>query len=535
MQKVAKTATTLLIGCSIFTFSVSIKGTAARAEGEIFSTQPVVEELSVYSNKALKRRLQVDKRMAAHVLNKEYGGGTDVYATCNHAIPVHLILGRFQMFAAEQLPDEKVKEAPKKKSDLEKYQLSETRNKADQLIAGSAINNLKALDEFSAPAVPEGDGNLLDKFNQIDADLITAFDLALSNRLPQALALMQKTGAIPGNASAQVRLNNNLFCLYAMNGSLDNALSVLEKTLKAADVALNPGKYPLVYLNGALIYKAAGKLDLAASCLDKLPEESVKGRLAQHYYLTKSDLARARGDKEKATAMVAKLISLYPDNAQVLTMAGDQAMQRNDFKQALVYLKPAASLNRANPDGLIKLSQCQAKSGDLDAALKSATTAIQTFPASAEAHINMGHMHMDNKEFLGARLQFERALELKGSFAVKKAAFTPLIKVLDVMNEDKELLRLLNVWVKEFPQEPLCHYNLACALAAKKKSAEAINEYQKALELAPDYARAHYNLAILYIQQNKKDEARSELKKFMGCTLSAAEKEQGNKLMQTLI
>lgn len=528
-----KSATSALTGLLSLIISVG-HAPAAFCEGEIFATPTTTEELSVYSNKALKRRLQVDKRMSAHVLGKEYGGGTDVYATCNHAIPLHLILGRFQMFAAEQLPDSKVQEVPKKKSELEKYQLSETRNKADQLIAGSAANNLKALDEFSAPSVPEGEGSSLAKFNQIDADLITAFDLALSNRLPQALELMQKTGAVPGNASAQVRLNNNLFCLYAMNGSLDNALGVLARTLKAADVAQNPGKYPLVYLNAALIYRAAGQSDQAINCLDKLPEESVKGRLAQQYYLTKSEMLRARGDKEKATAMVAKLISLYPDNAQVLTMAGEQAMQRGDYKQALVYLKPAASLNRGTPDGLINLARCQAKLGDLDSALKTGTTAIQNFPTSAEAHINMGQLHMDNKEFLGARLQFERALELKAPFAVKKAAFTPLIKVLDIMNEDKELLRMLAVWAKEFSKEPLCHYNLACALAERKKSDEAIKEYQKAIELQPDYARAHYNLALIYIEQNKKTEAKDELKKFMGCRLSKAEKDQGAKLLQTL-
>jgi Flp pilus assembly protein TadD len=171
--------------------------------------------------------------------------------------------------------------------------------------------------------------------------------------------------------------------------------------------------------------------------------------------------------------------------------------------------------------------------GDLDEAIKTASLATRDYPQSPESHMALGKLHMDNKEFLGARLQFERALEVSNGFAEKKQVFLPLMKVLDIMNEDKDLLKYLLQWVKQYPQEPVCHYNRAFVLAEKKQVDEAIEEYTKAINLAPKYSKARYNLALLYVQKKKPLEAKAQLMRFIEDS-NGPEKEQAATLLKTL-
>ena len=63
-------------------------------------------------------------------------------------------------------------------------------------------------------------------------------------------------------------------------------------------------------------------------------------------------------------------------------------------------------------------------------------------------------------------------------------------------NEDYRTdMGLWQATVRDYPENPLAHYNLARLLAlAPGRAPEAIEEYRAALRLAPDLAEAHYNL-----------------------------------------
>jgi tetratricopeptide (TPR) repeat protein len=57
------------------------------------------------------------------------------------------------------------------------------------------------------------------------------------------------------------------------------------------------------------------------------------------------------------------------------------------------------------------------------------------------------------------------------------------------------------------PGNALAHYNLGIAFQQKGRVDEAITQYEEALHIKPDYAEAHYNLAILLRQEGRVDEA----------------------------
>ena len=485
---------------------------------------------AVYANRILKRRLQTDKRLAVNLLNKE-DGGADVYASLPfQSEQLHLLLGRYQAFGQVASPTS----GPKLKGSIDDKRLAQTRFQAEQMILGSATSDVKVLDEFSAPPVAEGEGALLSKINGPDCNLVQAFDLALAGRLAEAMA---KQSALEGSkekfsATAQARIENNRLCLLALSGNVAAAATAIKKASSTSPWLNSPAKYPINLLNQANILLANKDASSALAILEKL-DVPLSGRLALAHMRTRLAVYSQSGDKVRAQELANEMVKRYPTNPGALTTAGDLAMQNENYKQASVYLKQAASLNKATPDSLIKLAQSQAKMGDLDEAIKTASLATRDYPQSPESHMALGKLHMDNKEFLGARLQFERALEVSNGFAEKKQVFLPLMKVLDIMNEDKDLLKYLQQWVKQYPQEPVCHYNRAFVLAEKKQVDEAIEEYTKAINLAPKYSKARYNLALLYVQKKKPLEAKAQLMRFIEDS-SGPEKEQAATLLKTL-
>ena len=56
-------------------------------------------------------------------------------------------------------------------------------------------------------------------------------------------------------------------------------------------------------------------------------------------------------------------------------------------------------------------------------------------------------------------------------------------------------------------------YHLGLAFSQQKRADEAIAQFQKALEIQPDYAEARYNLGTILIQQKRLDEAIAQLQK----------------------
>jgi tetratricopeptide (TPR) repeat protein len=68
----------------------------------------------------------------------------------------------------------------------------------------------------------------------------------------------------------------------------------------------------------------------------------------------------------------------------------------------------------------------------------------------------------------------------------------------------------LTLWrdtVAKVPENPRAHYNLANALSAAGRAADAVTHYQTALRIDPRYAAAHHNLGGVLLQLNRPVEA----------------------------
>ncbi|MCE0497589.1 MAG: tetratricopeptide repeat protein [Methylacidiphilales bacterium] len=93
------------------------------------------------------------------------------------------------------------------------------------------------------------------------------------------------------------------------------------------------------------------------------------------------------------------------------------------------------------------------------------------------------------------------------------------------------------LWTDTLAKNPTCwmaHNNLGNGLLDKGQVDEAMDQYQKALEINPNYAEAHYNLGNALLQKGQMDEAIGEYQKALVIDPNDAEVHYnfGNALMQ---
>jgi Flp pilus assembly protein TadD len=69
--------------------------------------------------------------------------------------------------------------------------------------------------------------------------------------------------------------------------------------------------------------------------------------------------------------------------------------------------------------------------------------------------------------------------------------------------------------LRDSPNEPKIHMNMAIAFSRTGRQDEAIRSYRRALEIVPELSGAHYGLAFLLMKRNENDEAAGHLEAFL--------------------
>jgi Flp pilus assembly protein TadD len=80
--------------------------------------------------------------------------------------------------------------------------------------------------------------------------------------------------------------------------------------------------------------------------------------------------------------------------------------------------------------------------------------------------------------------------------------------------------------LRDSPNEPKIHMNMAIAFSRTGRHEEAIRSYRRALEIAPDLSGAHYGLAFLLLKRDEREEAAHHLAAFLENPPKGAEAER---------
>ena len=80
--------------------------------------------------------------------------------------------------------------------------------------------------------------------------------------------------------------------------------------------------------------------------------------------------------------------------------------------------------------------------------------------------------------------------------------------------------------LRDSPNEPKIHMNMAIAFSRTGRHEEAIRSYRRALEIAPELSGAHYGLAFLLLKREEREEAAQHLEAFLENPPKGAEAER---------
>jgi len=166
--------------------------------------------------------------------------------------------------------------------------------------------------------------------------------------------------------------------------------------------------------------------------------------------------------------------------------------------QADSYTAMAFAANAPPRDFYPKAKEAARKSLELDETL-------------AEAHSSMGSANMAyDWDWRAAEREFRRAIELNPSYPVAHSHYSTLLSVL---GRHEEAIAEARRGRELDPLSPLMSVNLGWRFHSARDYPRALEQYQRTLELAPNYAAARQNLAVVYIELGRYEEALAEFKK----------------------
>jgi len=231
-------------------------------------------------------------------------------------------------------------------------------------------------------------------------------------------------------------------------------------------------------LRAAKAAEKKGNLEEAAQCYRQVLERFPQNMRAQE------GIRRIQpGSEHSSTEPSAELIT----GAITLFQRGEAEKARTAARVLVEqYPKSSAAANLAGA--------FESYLGAFDAAEKYYSAAIELDPDNADAHNNLGSTLNDNRQYVRALPELERALALKPDDA---GILNNLGNSHNGLGNLETALGCFREATKIKPDFHQAYKNLGQTLNALGRRDEAIAAYTKALGIRPDYAECIYNLGLI--------------------------------------
>lgn len=319
----------------------------------------------------------------------------------------------------------------------------------------------------------------------------------------------------------------------------------IEITLKQAAQS-NPRSFEANHRLGEF-YLQMGRLKAGIPYLEKAqivdPTHYVNGYDLALAYFESGDLASAR---RQVRGMLER-----QDRAELHNLLGDVEEKAGDFAAASQQYQLAAQMDPSEANIFDWGNELLLHRG-FDPALKVFTSGVARYPLSSRLHISLAIAYYSQNLYDDAARELCRAADLAPSdprpylflgqmFDISMKEADEVTKRLRRFAETQpnnaranyfyaltlwkgqrgqtspaipidreEIARLLRRSISLDPKFPDARFQLGILYAEEAKYSEAIDEFQVATKLKPDYAEAHYHLAQAYSHQGEKDLAKKE-------------------------
>ncbi len=206
-----------------------------------------------------------------------------------------------------------------------------------------------------------------------------------------------------------------------------------------------------------------------SSCATSPSRDNIN-RAKSHNKLGSSYLNNAQ--YHEAFSEFRKSIKLNPDKKETLNYLGYLSMRFKEYDDAIVYYKKAISIDPDYSEAKNNLGVSYAEIGKWDDAIRYFDAALSNpaYETPEMAYANKGYVLYLKADYINAEKVLKEALMRNRMF-------------------------------------PLASYVLGLVYAKLDNDSAAIEEFKKAIGLAPDYAEAHMDLAKTYLRSGSKAKA----------------------------
>lgn len=193
-----------------------------------------------------------------------------------------------------------------------------------------------------------------------------------------------------------------------------------------------------------------------------------------------------------------------------------QAHQNGQFKQAEDLYRQILKQNPHNAEALHGLGLIAFHFQHTDDAISLLQQAIAQAPTESHFYLNLGHLFTTQGHILQAIETYQRALALQPQSPELHERLCELY--VQTQNWAAALTHCQFLLQQVAPENPNLHNSLANIYRELGQPEQALEHYQKATQLKPDYGVAHYNLGQLFLQQNEAEKAIQEFKSCLSYT-----------------
>ena len=328
-----------------------------------------------------------------------------------------------------------------------------------------------------------------------------AASYAKLGRLDQALEQFKKAVELEPN---NYETNHNLGELYVRQGTVKRALPYLQKAQKIK---------PDSYANGfdlTLAYMVSGRLGDARNSAKGLL--SVKETGEVHNLL--AQIEEKDGNYVAAVNEFEAAARLEPSESNLFDWGGELLMHRT-LDPAVQVFEEATRRFPKSPRLMVGLGMAYYARGNYDDAVKAFLKGADLDPGDARCYQFLSRAYDSSPSQANEVIErFRRFAELQpGNGRALYYYAMSLWKGKRAQDSSLDLGQiglLLQRAIAANPKLPEAHLQLGNLTADQGKFAEAIPEYQRALELDSDLADAHYRLAQAYVRTGQKDRAQEQ-------------------------
>jgi tetratricopeptide (TPR) repeat protein len=211
-----------------------------------------------------------------------------------------------------------------------------------------------------------------------------------------------------------------------------------------------------------------------------------------------------QGDLDTAERIAERIFEIKPSSLAGHILLGDVATRRENYDDAREHYQNAAKNERLFVKPLVRLAELCHKTGDLEGRLEYLSKLEKLSPLNFERKIEIGETYLELDDMEAANEHFQQATKVVKRVANEMVSDSLMRIAKKVADKDKDMAlqymdEAISVRGKELSRADLWMFNeRGIVLRQQDKWQEAIENYNKALRIAPDDGGIYYNIGVAY-------------------------------------